>query len=130
MSTEKNNGEAAGTSTGPKDAIRPRSPRRRVLKSGIVCFNNRYSTLPCAVRDISDTGAKISSPNAINIPDTFELHIDLDGLWVQCQVIWRRGDTVGVRFTTAPVVEEPKRKQVVTITNVPSLRPTLRRVGK
>lgn len=107
--------------------VKARSPRRRVLKSGIVCFNHRHSTLPCAVRDISESGAKVSSPHALNIPDTFELYVELDGLWAECTVVWRRSDTVGVHFTSPPKVAEPKRKQVVTVSTAPTAKPSLRR---
>ena len=33
-----------------------RGPRRRVLKGAIVAYNDRRSTMPCSVRDTSDTG--------------------------------------------------------------------------
>jgi hypothetical protein len=103
--------------------------RRRILKAGIACFNGRHSTLPCTVRDLSDTGARVRSNGSINVPDTFELHIELDGLWANCEVIWRRGEEIGVRFTEPPVIVAAKRKQSISsMAAVPA--PSLRRVPK
>ena len=55
------------------------APRRRVLKSGIIAFNDRYSALPCTVRNLSATGAHLRAEGSINTPNTFELLIELDG---------------------------------------------------
>jgi hypothetical protein len=90
-----------------------RAHRNRVLKRGIVAFNNRFSSLECSVRDVSESGCRLKSDAARQIPDTFELHVEVDGLWYPCAVIWRRGDEVGVRFSGAPSVAKSKRRQVV-----------------
>ncbi|MGE0700166.1 MAG: response regulator [Hyphomicrobiaceae bacterium] len=74
------------------------SPRRRVLKSGTAIFNLRRSTLPCVVREISDDGAKLEVHQGLGLPDQFELRIDLEGLEVGCEVVWRKAYSVGVRF--------------------------------
>jgi PilZ domain len=104
-----------------------RSPRRRVLMAGMVCFNGRHSTLPCAVRDFGEHGAILKMSGSIQAPDTFELHVELSGTWVDCEVAWRRGEELGVRFTSAIVISQPKRRQVVN--DVGELtKPSLRRV--
>lgn len=107
----------------PKD---PRSsPRRKQLKAGIIAFNGRHSTLPCRVREISGTGARLEVENA-QVPDTFELLIELDGLEADCAVVWRRGSVVGVMFTSPPKVRPPRRVQIVKPT-LPAERPSLRK---
>jgi hypothetical protein len=106
-----------------------RAPRRRVLKAGIVAYNDRHSTLPCSVRDLSATGARVRVEGSISAPDTFELLIPIDGLEANCQVVWRSDADVGVRFLAAPRVVAPKRTQVINPL-VPAQKPTLRRTQK
>jgi len=89
------------------------SARRRVLKSAIAAYNDRHCTIPCVVRDISATGARLRSDSSISVPDTFELIVELDGLEMQCEVVWRKLDELGVRFIGAPRRGEPRRYQVV-----------------
>jgi hypothetical protein len=99
--------------------------RRRVLKGGIVAFNERFSTLPCMIRDISATGARLRIDGSINAPDTFELIVELDGLEADCEVVWRKGSEIGVRFTSPPRTLTPRRTQVVdalATEHKPSLR--------
>jgi hypothetical protein len=103
-----------------------RQPRRRQLKSGLICFNSRHSTLPCVVRDISDIGAKLTVTGSVGVPDTFELHVELDGTWVDCGVVWRRGEVVGVKFLSEIKKQAPTRRQ--TLSFAPALtRPSLRK---
>ena len=114
----------------PQTPPNPRQqPRRRVLKSGLICFNARHSTLPCTVRDLSETGARLLVSGSLNAPDTFELFVELDGIWVDCEVAWRRADQIGVRFTSPIKQAEAHRKQVVTAVVAPG-KPTLRRTQK
>lgn len=103
-----------------------KSSRRRQLKAATIAFNNRHSTMPCVVREISDDGARIEGAGNM-VPDTFELLIELDGLEAQCQVAWRRTNEVGVAFLAPPVRKAPRRAQVVDAvrgdkTAAPSLR--------
>jgi hypothetical protein len=102
------------------------APRRRVLKSGIIAFNGRYSALPCSVRNLSVTGAYVRAEGSINTPNTFELLIELDGFEASCEVIWRKDEGIGVRFLTAPRTTTPKRAQGVNAL-VPARPPALRR---
>ena len=100
--------------------------RRRMLKSGRITFNDRHCSLPCAVRDLTATGARLAVDGSISAPDHFELNIELDGTWVECEVAWRRANLLGVRFVSAISSEGAKRKQVVKAIG-PTERPTLRK---
>jgi hypothetical protein len=103
------------------------APRRRVLKSGIAASNDRRLTVNCTVRDISDTGARLRVEGSMTVPDTFELLIPLDGLEAPCQVVWRKGGDVGVKFLSAPRIAAPKRAQVISAV-VPPKAISLRRL--
>jgi hypothetical protein len=103
------------------------SPRRRVLKSGVIAFNGRHCTLTCTVRDISGTGARIRVQSSVNIPDHFDLIIEMDGIEAECEVMWRRGSDVGVRFKGEQHKVKPRRMQVVSAV-VPHMTTTVRKV--
>ena len=100
--------------------------RRRTLKAAIVSFNEGHSTLPCRVRNLSSTGCSIITEGTIDVPDTFQLYIELDGLTADCDVIWRDEHQAGVHFNGEPRFSTPKRIQVVK-PHHPDKRPTLRR---
>ncbi len=87
--------------------------RQRVLKACVIAYSGRHITQIAAVRDVSETGARLRVDNSLTIPDTFELLLDLDGLEADCEVTWRKGREIGVRFTALRVVE-PSRRQVVS----------------
>jgi hypothetical protein len=102
------------------------APRRRMLKSGKIAYNDRHVTIPCTVRDISATGARLRVEGSVTAPDTFELLIQLDGLEANCQVVWRRDCDVGVKFLGAARTVAPKRTQVINPLT-PAAAPSLRR---
>lgn len=102
------------------------APRRRTLKSGKVAYNDRHVTIDCMLRDMSATGARLRVEGSVTAPDTFELLIPLDGLEANCQVVWRSGSDLGVRFLSAPRIVAAKRTQVITALT-PAKPPTLRR---
>jgi hypothetical protein len=110
----------------PGSDKRQGSGRRRVLKAGIIAYNDRHSTLPCTVRNVSETGAMLRMPAGLSPPDTFDLIIELDGLEASCSVVWRRGEDVGVRFDSEPRKIPPRRSQVITAV-VPAKAVSLRR---
>lgn len=101
------------------------APRKRILKGATIAFNNRSSTLSCAVRDISDTGARLRVLKGQAVPSRFDLLVEVDGLEVPCTVAWRRGEDIGVTFDSPPTKGRPMRMQVVTAlerASAPSLR--------
>lgn len=53
----------------------------------------------CQVMDISADGAKIISALPQQVPDRFELAFTRgDDKHRPCEVVWRRGKTIGVQF--------------------------------
>ena len=89
--------------------------RRRVLKGGIILFNDRYSTLSCTVRDLSPSGARLRVDSSVTAPDTFILVIELDGFEADCVVVNRSGKEVGVKFVSPPRAVKPRRAQIVKV---------------
>jgi PilZ domain len=106
-----------------------RAPRRRVLKGGIIAFNDRRSTLSCTVRDLSDTGVKLRLIGSMPAPDTFVLIIETDAIEADCRVVWRKSPDLAVSFISPPRKVSTARAQVVTAL-VPDTKPSLRRNAK
>ena len=104
------------------------SDRRRVLKAGVIAYSGRHVTLRCGIRDLSESGARVLVEGSVAAPDSFELLSDSDGMEVACQVVWRRGMEVGVRFLAPARFTERKRAQVLF--QATTAKPTLRRQPK
>ena len=103
-----------------------RAVRRRVLKSGTIAYNDRFSTLSCTVRDLSEGGARLRADNPLFVPSQFELLIEQDGFEAECEVVWRVDKDLGVRFTSPPRQRGAVRRQAITAV-VPENRSILRR---
>jgi hypothetical protein len=73
------------------------SPRRRVLKSGLIAFSDKVPKLECTVRNVSDTGACVQVSTTVGMPTSFGLLID--GVRHECRVVWRTDTRLGVTFT-------------------------------
>lgn len=93
-----------------------RSLRQRTLKSALVTYGNGAITVECLVRDMSAGGAKLKMVNDTPIPNTFQLHIPLDGVSVNCEVRWREKNQLGIAFVSEVVITEQAKRQVVTPT--------------
>lgn len=74
--------------------------RQRVLKKGLILFNDGRSSISCQIVDISDTGVKLVPVDVFSCPNEFLLKLPI-GEPRECEVVWRRGDRVGVRFQDA-----------------------------
>src|SRR5438093_9009134 len=87
--------------------------RRRVLKGGIIAFNDRHSTLKCTVRDLSASGARLRVEGSVTAPDRFVLIIELDGIEADCEVVRRKAAELGVKFTSPPRTVKAMRVQII-----------------
>lgn len=73
----------------------------------------------CTVRDTSSTGARLEIANSRGgisrdrAPDRFTLVMPADRTMVECTVAWRRGNLIGVRYTSpARRAPKPERKEI------------------
>jgi hypothetical protein len=78
-------------------AERRSDPRRRVLKNALIVFNNGHCTMGCQILDMSDSGARLVPVDIFLCPKEFILKPQL-GEPRLCEVRWRRGTKVGVRY--------------------------------
>jgi hypothetical protein len=75
---------------------RRRSPRKKVLKTGYIVFSDKVPKLECAVRDISETGARVQVSTTFGLPANFDFI--LDGVRRPCRVVWRTDTRMGLAF--------------------------------
>src|SRR4051794_6468044 len=88
----------------PLDRSQRSAPRIRSLIAARIIFNNGQSTLDCLIRNLSDTGAKLSVSAVVILPDCFDLLIS-KSVTRRMRMAWQRGDEIGVRFEDAPTSE-------------------------
>lgn len=72
--------------------------RRRVLKEARIVLNQRQSTIDCLVRDQTTTGARLKLPAPTALPEEFDVMFVSDNFAVECHLVWRKGDLIGVAF--------------------------------
>jgi len=73
--------------------------RHRTFKEGLVSYHHDEMTVPCTVRDKSEGGAKLQFEDQVNLPESFNLTIPLEGKKWPAEMEWIKGMSCGVRFT-------------------------------
>jgi hypothetical protein len=76
----------------------------------MLSFPNMRLTVPCTVADMSGSGAKLAFLAATrkqfgdleHMPDRCTLTLKADRMQVACEIIWRSGGRMGVRFLAPP----------------------------
>lgn len=72
--------------------------RGRALLSGIIAHNNGDNSIPCTVRDYSETGARIHVSADANLPDYLFLILVRYRTAFQAEVMWYGQHEAGLRF--------------------------------
>ena len=71
------------------------APRRNTFIQAVISFGR--TEVPCIIRNVSDTGAKLEVAKVAGIPDTILLHAP--GHRPQtCRVAWRAMKELGVEY--------------------------------
>lgn len=82
-----------------RQATKPeRSALRRVLKAGIIHFNNRASTMDCTVRAISSEGAMLDISSSYGLPENFNLMVRSESIDRWCRIVSQSERRVEVEF--------------------------------
>ena len=77
-----------------------RATRWESQKAGKIEFGaGSITIIPCAILDISTSGASIEVDSAVRFPDSFKLSVDGQNSRHSCQVKWRKGRRLGVAFS-------------------------------
>lgn len=76
-----------------------RQPRKSMFQPAWITLEGGFAARRCTVRDMSVSGAKVTIADANALPGKLRLAFSRDTRNGRpCRVIWRRGDTIGVRF--------------------------------
>jgi hypothetical protein len=80
-------------------AAKKREARKSLQQPGWITLDGGFAARPCVVRDISSTGAKITVDDPNVLPAKLRLAFARDARTGRnCEVVWRRGSTVGIKF--------------------------------
>jgi hypothetical protein len=90
--------------------IAERRPKRRTrsLLTGIVTFNNGAESFSCAVRDFSETGARITVPVGVTFPGRLFLIMVRDRIAHEAVVVWFDKREAGLKFERSLTLGENK----------------------
>jgi len=78
-----------------------RKPRMRCMLSAEISFAKGAFCYPCTLREVSETGAKLSVSQDIAIPEVFELKIPKRPMVAGGVIRWRQGNEIGISFLMA-----------------------------
>lgn len=88
-------GTSPGSAKSPLLLERRIAPRRNTYIQATIAMG--FSTMPCIVRNVSDSGAKLEVSRVTGIPDRFDLVVP--GHRPQpCRVVWRAIKEIGVEY--------------------------------
>ncbi|WP_291861358.1 PilZ domain-containing protein [Bradyrhizobium sp.] len=80
-------------------AAKKRETRKSVQQPGWITLDGGFAARPCVVQDLSSTGAKVTVDDPNALPGKLRLAFSRDArTGRRCEVVWRRGKTVGVKF--------------------------------
>jgi hypothetical protein len=80
-------------------APKKREVRKSVRQSGWITLDGGFAARPCTVLDLSSAGAKITVDDPYAVPAKVKLAFSRDARTGRtCEVVWRRGKTLGVKF--------------------------------
>ncbi|MDO9560503.1 MAG: PilZ domain-containing protein [Bradyrhizobium sp.] len=80
-------------------AAKKRESRKSVHQPGWLTLDGGFAARPCVVQDLSSTGAKVTVDDPNALPGRLRLALSRDARTGRsCEVVWRRGKTVGVKF--------------------------------
>jgi PilZ domain len=102
-----------GKTKGAAMPERRSSRRRKVLKAAFITSFGGWLKVPCIVRDQSEDGVRLIFESGQLVPRKFTLHIEIDGMKVECERVWNTGTAYGVRFIGEKLPSKAVRRQYV-----------------
>jgi PilZ domain len=82
----------------PKLKLKRQQVRRRRHQSAWITLDDGTTKYKCEVEDVSQSGAKITVDAAVQVGTLLGIALVPRATARRCEVIWRRGNTLGIRF--------------------------------
>jgi hypothetical protein len=80
-------------------AVKKRETRKSLKQPAWITLDGGFAARHCVVQNISRAGARLTLDDAASLPPTIRLAFSRDARTGHvCQVVWRRGTSVGVKF--------------------------------
>jgi len=80
-------------------AAKKREARKSLQQPGWISLEGGFAVRPCVVRDMSSSGAKITIDDPNTLPGKLRLAFSRDARTGRnCEVVWRRGTSAGIKF--------------------------------
>lgn len=80
-------------------ATKKREVRKSLRQPGWITLDGGFAARQCVVQDLSSSGAKITIDDPNTLPAKLRLAFARDARTGRnCEVVWRRGKSVGVKF--------------------------------
>ncbi|MBI3705099.1 MAG: PilZ domain-containing protein [Rhizobiales bacterium] len=102
-------------------AERRQVSRQKSFLRGLVYLGNSPSAVNCLVRDMSDSGARLTFSAPIAASEMLELHIPVKGQRLRGKVIWREGEEIGIAFVSETVAESTPASEEALVMRVQRL---------
>jgi hypothetical protein len=88
-----------GTSDMALLSSKKRESRKSLSQPGWITLEGGFAARQCVVQDLSTTGAKVTIDDPNSLPTKLRLAFSRDArTGRRCEVVWRRGKSVGVKF--------------------------------
>jgi hypothetical protein len=80
-------------------ATKKRDARKSVSQPGWITLDGGFAARQCVVQDMSTSGARITVDDSNVLPSRLRLAFARDARTGRnCEVVWRRGKAIGVKF--------------------------------
>jgi hypothetical protein len=84
--------------------------RQRVLLSGKIVQRDGAFSTDCAIRDLSEEGAKLRLPAPVPVGEDFYLIEMRSGRIFHADIKWRKAEDLGVSFRHPDPIDDPASK--------------------
>ena len=82
-----------------KPGVKKRAVRKSLRQPGWITLDGGFAVRACVVEDLSSSGARVTVEDDNTLPAKLRLAFTRDARSGRpCEVVWRRGRTVGVKF--------------------------------